>query len=60
MRINHERIKALQLLLKDQYGLEYSDEQAQEAGMAIMRFLIAKAQHKSQQHSKEDKNYACK
>jgi hypothetical protein len=46
MRLSNERIKTLQLLLKELYGLDYTDEQAQEAGMAIMRFVIAKAQRK--------------
>lgn len=36
------------------YDLDLTDEQAQEAGMAIMRFLIAKAQCK-QLNSKEVK-----
>ena len=46
MRLSHERIKSLQALLKELTGQNYSDEQAQEAGMAIMRFAIAKAQRK--------------
>lgn len=44
MRLSTERINTLKLLLKEHYGLEYSDEQAQEAGLAIMRFVVAKAQ----------------
>lgn len=46
MRLSNERIKALQVLLKEQTGRDYTDEQAQEAGMAILRFVIAKAQRK--------------
>jgi hypothetical protein len=42
MRLSNERIKALQALLKELYGLDYTDEQAQEAGMAIMRFMVVK------------------
>lgn len=42
MRISPERILSLQKILKDQYGLELSDEQAQEAGLSIMRFVKAK------------------
>jgi len=43
MRLSSERIKSLQALLKD-IGLNYTDEQAQDAGMAIMRFTRAKLQ----------------
>ncbi|PKL30802.1 hypothetical protein CVV43_05360 [Candidatus Saccharibacteria bacterium HGW-Saccharibacteria-1] len=44
MRISHEKIKELQKLLKEQTGLNYTDEEAQEAGLAIIRFVIIKAQ----------------
>jgi hypothetical protein len=44
MRLSNERIKALQALLSKLHGLELTDEQAQEAGIAIMRFTFAKAQ----------------
>jgi hypothetical protein len=43
MRLSDERIKSLQALLKD-IGLNYTDEQAQDAGMAIMRFTLVKFQ----------------
>lgn len=42
MRISPKHIAALQRLLKEQFGLNYTDEQAQHAGLAIMRFVIAK------------------
>lgn len=45
-RISTERIKELQKLLKEQTGKDYSDEEAQEAGMAILRFVIAKESRK--------------
>lgn len=44
MRLSEERIKSLQALMREKHGLELTDEQAQEAGFAIMRFVIAKAQ----------------
>ncbi len=44
MRLSSKHIKKLQLLLKEIHGLDYTDEQAQEAGMAIMRFVQVKAQ----------------
>lgn len=47
MRLSKERIKSLQVLLRE-LGLDYTDEQAQEAGMAVMRFVIAKAQRERQ------------
>lgn len=45
-RISPERIKELRKLLKEQTGKDYSDEEAQEAGLAIMRFVIAKEDRK--------------
>lgn len=47
MRIHSDQIKSLQALLR-QLGLDYTDEQAQEAGIAIIRFVIAKAQREEQ------------
>ncbi len=44
MRLSDERIKELKGLLEELYGLDYTDEQAQEAGLAIMRFVIVKTQ----------------
>lgn len=44
MRFSPELIKELQLLLKEQCGIEYSSEEAQTAGIAIVRFMIAKHQ----------------
>jgi hypothetical protein len=46
MRLSPEHIKKLQKILKEQLGLDYTDEQTQEAGMAIMRFVLAKEQRK--------------
>ena len=47
-RISQELIKELQKLLKEQTGKDYTDEEAQEAGMAIMRFVLVKEQSKRQ------------
>ncbi|MBL8121487.1 hypothetical protein JNM87_01925 [Candidatus Saccharibacteria bacterium] len=57
MRLSKERIKALQVLLKEQFGLEYDDEKAQEAGMAIMRFVIAKAQRQQEKAMIKENEY---
>jgi hypothetical protein len=46
MRLSQKRIKELQKLLKEQTGHDYSDEEAQEAGLAIMRFVIIKESQK--------------
>ncbi len=48
MKLSDERIKSLQVLLKTSTGSDYTAEQAQDAGMAIIRFVIAKAQRKQQ------------
>lgn len=53
-RISPERIKELQKLLKEQTGKDYSSEEAQEAGLAIMRFVIAKEQQKQQLQSEAE------
>ena len=42
VRISPDRIKELQKLLKEQTGKDYTDEEAQEAGLAIIRFVLAK------------------
>jgi hypothetical protein len=46
MRLSQKRIKELQKLLKEQTGRDYTDEEAQEAGLAIIRFVIAKESQK--------------
>ncbi len=48
MRLSGERIKALQVLLKELNGLDFTDDQAQEAGLAIMRFMVAKTQRQKE------------
>jgi hypothetical protein len=54
MRLSTERIKSLQLLLKE-LGLDCTDEQAQEAGLTIMRFVLANAQQASDLSNNGDK-----
>jgi hypothetical protein len=48
MRISPQRIKVLQKLLKEQTGKDYSDEEAQQAGLAIVRFVMTKERQKQQ------------
>jgi hypothetical protein len=43
MNLDAKRINSLKVLLKE-LGLDLTDEQAQEAGLAIMRFALAKFQ----------------
>jgi len=45
-RISPEHTKRLQKLLKEQTGKDYTDEEAQEAGFDIMRFVLAKGQRR--------------
>jgi hypothetical protein len=47
MRLKPERVIALKELLKE-LGLDYSDEETQQAGLAIMRFVLAKETRKRQ------------
>lgn len=42
MRLSQHQVETLKRLLKEHCGLDYSDEQAQQASLAIMRFFIAK------------------
>jgi len=44
MRFSDERIKELQAILKEEFGLDYTAEQTQDAGIAIVRFVLAKTQ----------------
>lgn len=55
MRLKDERIQELQGLLKKLYGLDLSTEQAQEAGVKIMRFVLAKTQRQQQLAKNEDR-----
>ena len=57
MRLSTERIKALQDLLKEQFGLVYTDEEAQQAGLAIMRFVVAKQQRANKLTISEESKY---
>ena len=41
-KLSPKQIKELQKLLKEQTGKDYTDEEAQEAGLSIMRFVYAK------------------
>lgn len=48
MKLSPEQIKSLQKILKEQIGRDYSDEEAQQTGLAIMRFVIAKELRKQE------------
>ena len=47
MRLKPERVSTLKELLKE-LGLDYGDEETQQAGLAIMRFALAKETRKRQ------------
>lgn len=49
MRFSPELVRELQILLKEHCGVEYDAEQAQTAGIAIVRFVIAKRQRVNEQ-----------
>lgn len=57
MRLSSERVKSLQVLLKELCGLDYTDEQAQEAGVAIIRFVSVKAQRKRELSKNEENGH---
>jgi hypothetical protein len=52
VRISPERLQELKKLLKEQTGKDYSDEEAQEAGLAIMRFVVVKENRRKELNQK--------
>lgn len=54
MKFSPERIKALQLLLKKQCGRDYTIEETQQAGMAIIQFVQAKGWSTEVNNKNED------
>jgi hypothetical protein len=46
MKLSGDRIQSLQRLLMELYGKNISEIEAQDAGVAIIRFVIAKGQRK--------------
>jgi len=57
MRLSKKQLTSLKVILRELYGLELADEQVQEAGMAIIRFVIAKARRKQLLTKNEVKNH---
>lgn len=55
MRLSKQQIKSLQTLLHEQLGLMYTDEEAHIAGLAIMRFVLAKERKTANQADKKCK-----
>lgn len=54
MRLSQQQIRKLQRLLKEQFGLDYTDEEAQEAGLAIIRIIINKAARKERGNERRE------
>lgn len=54
MRLSDERVETLQKLLKERTGRDYTPEGAQEAGLAIMRFVLAKELQEKSESEVED------
>ena len=48
MRLNDEQIEKLQKLLKEEIGRDYTKEETQQAGLAIMQFVLAKELRKKE------------
>lgn len=48
MRFSPDLISELKQILLEQYGVEYSDEEAQTVGIAIVRFVIVKRQREAE------------
>jgi len=60
MRINDKQIKELQALLLEVTGKEYSPEETQTAGLAIMRLVYVKELRKHQLNNEENSNEGLK
>lgn len=56
MRLSQQRIRALQKLLKDDFGLDYSEEEVRQAGTAILRFVVAKLRKEAERAAREQSN----
>ena len=56
MRLSDKRIKELQAILLEITGKEYSPEEAQTAGLAVVRFVSVKELYEYQPIHKENKN----
>jgi len=57
-RISAEQIKKLQKLLEEQTGKDFTDKEAQQAGMAIMRFVLINEQRRQEQSKQSPKTEA--
>jgi hypothetical protein len=42
MRLSTANIQSLKVILREDFGLVFDDEEAQKAGLEIMRFIVAK------------------
>jgi hypothetical protein len=56
MRLSTEHVQELQSLLKTEFGLDFDNEHAQQAGLAIMRFVISKHRRSLVHKEKNDGN----
>lgn len=45
MRFSKHRIKQIKLIMKDQFDKDITDDEAQQIGLAVLAFVIAKAEH---------------
>jgi len=57
MRISNDRLQELKSLLKKNYNLELSDEEAQQAGLAIIHFVELKQWAKNRQIVQSNGDY---
>lgn len=56
MKLSAKSISELQVLLREQLDLECTETEAQDAGAAIIRFIVAKARRAQQLTHKEHDN----
>jgi hypothetical protein len=56
MRLSIERIAALRLILQG-FNLDYTDQELQGVGIAVIRFAFAKYQHSLKISNKEGVNH---
>lgn len=56
MRLSEQQLKELQSILHKEFGSELTASQTNQAGIAIMRFVLAKYRRESTTNFKESKN----
>lgn len=58
MRLSPDKVHSLKVLLKEHCDLDYTEEEVQQAGLAIIRFAVAKQLRTRELKMNEDETNA--